>query len=140
MSNVIADLKKNTLYVVDQLKGIRLELKTEDGKFLTLDDFLRKAVTVINKEGSKLKGVKVPTGMVGTLLGLSYIPATGMYVTPPALQNFSNGFQLGSLFERLRTKRVVSVTTEEFDLSAAEMDAILGSNNSEDEDAPDAEG
>lgn len=125
MNSVIADLDKNVLYLVDQLNGVKIEMKTEDGKFLKLNDFLQKATSHMQKENESITGNKVPSGVVATLLGLKFIPAAGVYLSQPVLKTFASGFQLGVLFERMRTKRNVAVTAEEFELNASEMDAVI---------------
>lgn len=134
-SSVVADLKKNTLYLPDQLKGVRVELKTDDGKFLNLRDFLSKALDHIMKTDSGPKAGEVPNSTIGTLIGLDYIPMSGLHISPPVLRTFMAAFQIGMLFERLRVKRELKLTKEEFELNAAEMDAILGSSGDSDADS-----
>lgn len=123
MSSAIADLKKNTLYLPEDLKAFQVELKTPDGRFLTLSDFVTKARAHIAAQPDKVVDQRIPTSLVATIIALSSV--AGNSVNESVMQYMVTGFMLGELFERLRNKREVTVTATEFELSALEMDKVL---------------
>lgn len=131
MSSAIADLKKNILYVPEELKAFQIELKTPEGRFLTLQDFLIKAKAHMSAAPDKVVEQKVPTALVGTMIGLATV--SGHSLSDTSLQYLITGFMFGELFERLRNKRQLSVVATEFELSALEMDKVLSGESDAEE-------
>lgn len=123
-STIISDLKQNVMYVTEQLKGLKVDLKTSGGKYLSLHDFMEKAETALSDVSLKKKESKLYNdNVVATILALNFIP-------PGILSNqqihlFCAGFQLGQLFDRVRRKREVTIVVDEFEMNAAEMDGII---------------